>query len=178
MRGRLLQFQPDPRTRPMKQRVRESLFNLLGTDVKGKHAIDLFAGTGALAFEALSRGALSATMVERHFPTANTIVKSAAALELTARVSVLPANSLLWTKRMPQFPPLAWVVFCSPPYDLYVSQELDLLNLIGALWAAAPLGSLFAIEADERFDMTHLPEPDAWDVRHYPPAVLAIQKKN
>ena len=55
-RGRKLEYSGDPRTRPMKDRVREALFNLLGHGVEGKVAIDLFAGTGALALEALSRG--------------------------------------------------------------------------------------------------------------------------
>ena len=60
LRGRTLEFAPAGRTRPMKDRVRETLFDLIGPRVKGKVAIDLFAGTGALGFEALSRGAAEA----------------------------------------------------------------------------------------------------------------------
>ncbi len=52
-RGRKLEYSGDPRTRPMKDRVREAVFNLLGPDVAGKYVIDLFAGTGALGLEAL-----------------------------------------------------------------------------------------------------------------------------
>ena len=63
----------DQRTRPMKHRVREAMFNLVGPAVGGMHAVDLFAGTGALALEAISRGAAEATMVERHFPTVRCI---------------------------------------------------------------------------------------------------------
>src|SRR5262245_47435808 len=66
LRGRKLLFAGDARTRPMKDRVREALFNLLADAVRGKHAIDLFAGTGALGLEAISRGASGATLVERH----------------------------------------------------------------------------------------------------------------
>ncbi len=72
-RGRKLEYSGDLRTRPMKDRVREALFNLLGHAVEGKVAIDLFAGTGALALEALSRGASRAVLVEQHRPTAQTI---------------------------------------------------------------------------------------------------------
>src|SRR5271154_4383856 len=79
-RGRKLEYSGDPRTRPMKDRVREALFNLLSTAVKGKVAIDLFAGTGALGLEALSRGAARAVFIERHRPTAQTIGRNAAAL--------------------------------------------------------------------------------------------------
>src|SRR6185369_13778531 len=69
LRGRKLQYSGDLRTRPMKDRVREAVFNLLGPGVKGSHAIDLFAGTGALGLEAISRGAAQATLIERHLPT-------------------------------------------------------------------------------------------------------------
>ena len=57
LRGRLIAYSGEMCTRPMKQRVREATFNLLGPRVVGTQVIDLFAGTGALAWEALSRGA-------------------------------------------------------------------------------------------------------------------------
>ena len=65
LRGRWIEFEPSGRTRPMKDRVRETLFDLLGIDVRGTIAVDLFAGTGALAFEALSRGAATAVLAGR-----------------------------------------------------------------------------------------------------------------
>src|SRR5262245_27839595 len=80
LRGRKLIYTGDPRTRPMKDRVREALFNRLSTSVRNKHAIDLFAGTGALGLEAMSRGASGATLVDRHFPTAELIRQNAASL--------------------------------------------------------------------------------------------------
>jgi len=73
LRRRKLQYSGDLRTRPMKDRVREAVFNLLGTQVTGSQAIDLFAGTGALGLEAISRGATHATFIERHLPTAKLI---------------------------------------------------------------------------------------------------------
>src|SRR5687767_11185885 len=79
-RGRLLAYSGDERTRPMKDRVREAVFNLVGPDVKEKLAIDLFAGTGALGLEALSRGAAEAVLLERHFPTAAVIGQNAVTL--------------------------------------------------------------------------------------------------
>jgi 16S rRNA (guanine966-N2)-methyltransferase len=158
----------------MKERVREAVFNLLGPAVAGKHAIDLFAGTGALGFEAISRGAASATLVERHFPTAAVIEKNAQALGIADRCTVLPANTLLWAKRLPDLPATPWVVFCSPPYELYVSHTAEMLALIEQLLRHAPPASMFAVEADERFDFGQLPRADEWDVREYPPAVVGI----
>jgi 16S rRNA (guanine966-N2)-methyltransferase len=161
----------------MKDRTREAVFNLLGPAVAGKHAIDLFAGTGALGFEAISRGAASATFVERHFPTAAAIKKNAEALGVLDQCTVLPANTLLWSKRLPELPSIAWVVFCSPPYELYVSQTAEMLALIEQLLNHAPPESMFAVEADERFDFSSLPDASRWDVRTYPPAVVGILRK-
>ncbi len=177
MRGRKLLYSGDSRTRPMKDRVREAVFNLLGPDVKGQHAIDLFAGTGALGFEAISRGAVSATLVERHFPTADVIRKNAASLDLTEVCQVLPANVLLWAKKLPPLPTTPWSVFCSPPFDFFVDRLEEMLALVGKLLDAAPPGSQFMVESDERFDFALLPFPEQWDVRRYYPALVGIYRK-
>ncbi|MDB4778044.1 RsmD family RNA methyltransferase [bacterium] len=58
-RGRQIEYHGDPRTRPMKDNVREALFNLVGGWVPGKAVIDLFAGTGAVGLEAISRGGIA-----------------------------------------------------------------------------------------------------------------------
>jgi 16S rRNA (guanine966-N2)-methyltransferase len=177
-RGRKLRYSGDPRTRPMKDRVREAVFNLVGPDVKGQHALDLFAGTGALGIEALSRGAARVTFFEQHFPTAAIIRENIAALGVEDRCEVIPANTFI------QFRPhagafraadgLPWLVFCSPPYEFYVGRLDEMLALLGTILAAAPAGSVLVVEADERFDFGRLPMPEAWDVRSYPPAYVGI----
>ncbi len=161
----------------MKERVREALFNLVGPDVRGKHAIDLFSGTGALGLEALSRGAVTATLVERHFPTADLIKQNAVTLGVLDRCTILPANTLLFPKRWPEFANMPWVVFCSPPYDFYLDHAEEMLALIEGLIERSPVESIFCVEADERFDFARLPHADQWDVRTYPPAVVGIWRK-
>jgi 16S rRNA (guanine(966)-N(2))-methyltransferase RsmD len=173
-RGRLLQYDGDLRTRPMKDRVREAVFNLVGPLVKGKHAIDLFAGTGALGLEALSRGAVRATFIERHFPTAAIIEQNIATLGLEAVSLVRAADTFIWARRELPTDATPWLVFCSPPYDLYESRHDDMLQLIERLLAAAPADSLLVVEADARFDFAKLPAAGAWDVRAYPPAIVAL----
>ena len=174
MRGRSLAYSGDLRTRPMKDRVREAGFNLLGPAIKGTHAIDLFAGTGALAFEALSRGAARATLIERHFPTARIIEQNAATLEVADRIATFKADAFLWARRLPDLGSLPWVVFCSPPFAFYTERKDDMLGLIRTLMEKAPAESQFMVEADESFDMELLPQAADWDVRTYPPAVIAI----
>jgi 16S rRNA (guanine(966)-N(2))-methyltransferase RsmD len=158
----------------MKDRVREAVFNLIGPSVRGACAIDLFAGTGALGLEALSRGAASALFVERHFPTTNVIRQNVESLGVADRATILSANVLLWSRRMPVLPDGPWLVFCSPPWDMFVEQTDELLGLLEALIDRAPPGSQFVVEADDRFDFAQLPRADDWDVRAYPPAVVGI----
>ena len=180
-RGRLIRYTGDPRTRPMKDRVREAVFNLLGPDVKQKHVVDLFAGTGALGLEALSRGSLAATFFERHFPTADGISENIRALGLEACCQVIPANTLVQFRKPAPFvtpdPVIPWLVFCSPPYDLYVQQEEDLLRLLTTIVTRAPQESCVVVESDVRFDLSHLPDAEAWRTRDYDPAIVSIWRK-
>lgn len=177
-RGRRLQYGGDRRVRPMKDRVREALFNLVGPSVAEKHALDLFAGTGALGLEALSRGAARATFLERHYPTARILRENIATLGVQPRCEVVVADTFVWFERRPALPSTPWVVFVSPPYEFFISRRDDMLGLIGGLMTAAPAESIFVVESDERFDPADLPEADQWDVRPYPPAVVAIQRKH
>jgi 16S rRNA (guanine966-N2)-methyltransferase len=172
LRGRKLEYHGDPRTRPMKDRVREAVFNLIEPD--GTYAIDLFGGTGALGLEALSRGAIGALFIERHFPTARLIEQNARQLEIEDLCRVFPGSALVWARR-PDVPTDArWLVFCSPPYDFYVSRAEEMRDLIERLIAAAPAGSTLVVESDSRFDVATLPQSAQWDTRSYPPAVVSI----
>ncbi len=177
-------------TRPMKHRVREAIFNLVGLDAAGKHAIDVFAGTGALGLEAISRGAESATLIERHVPTATVVKQNVAAIEAQDRCEVLVTSAFVWGHRdvaggewATHEPQAArpWLVFISPPYAFFVERQEEMLSLIQTLHDAAPVDSVLVIEADERFDFSLLPgevkqhrSESGWDVRAYSPAVVGV----
>jgi 16S rRNA (guanine966-N2)-methyltransferase len=157
----------------MKDRVREAVFNLIGPEIAGKHAVDLFAGTGALGLEALSRGASRATLVERHFPTAKIARENAAALGVADQTEIVTADTFLWARDHPTAT-VAWTVFCSPPYDFYVDRPDQMIELIGSLLDRAPPESVVVVEANRRFDFQTLPVRERWDVRSYPPAVIGL----
>ena len=177
MRGRKLLYSGQLRTRPMKDRTREAVFNLLGPDVAGKHAIDLFAGTGALGLEAISRGAAKGTFIEQHFPTAGVIRQNVAALGVAERCEIHPANTFIWAQRQTLGGEEPWLIFCSPPFAFYLERQAEMLALIGSLLERSPPGSIFVVESDEHFDPQLLPEAAAWDIRVYSPAVVAIHRK-
>ena len=173
LRGRLLPFSPDGRTRPMKDRVRETLFDLIGPEIVGAIAIDLFAGSGSLGFESISRGASKAIFAERHFPTSDLIEKAAITLGISQSVTVKAGNVLLWSKQMPVLDTSArWVVFFSPPWSFFTEKTDEMMALVRAMLLAAPRGSLLVVEADENFDPQHLPSPHRWNLRTIRPEVL------
>ncbi len=179
LRNRPIHYSGDPRTRPMKDRVREALFNLIGPQVEGRHAIDLFAGTGALGLEAISRGAARATFIERHFPTARVIRENIANLGVETQCQVFAADAFLWLRQQRSRDPglltgEPWLVLCSPPFDFYVDRLPQMHALLSDLRRVAPTGSLFAVESDQRFEFAQFSDLGDWDVRHYPPAVLGI----
>lgn len=175
LKGKRLPFTPDGRTRPMKDRVREVLFDLVGPAVKNALAIDLFAGSGALGFEAVSRGAAAAVLAERHFPTADQLKKTAANLGIAGCVDVRPGDVLLWAKRMPPLDASRpWVVFFSPPWAMFHERTADLMALIELFRQSAPVGSRLVVEADDTFAAASLPAAEQWTCRPLPPAMLYL----
>ena len=153
-RGRKLRFPPSPEIRPTPDRVRETLFNWLGPRVSGACCLDLFAGSGALGLESLSRGAAQVTFVERD---------AAAARELSARLSEWGATGarvehsdalrFLGMASGPASGPFN-IAFLDPPFDSdLLSQAADLLEK-GALLAP---GALIYVECAARKGLPALP---------------------
>ena len=174
-RGRKLKYAGDTRVRPMKDRIREAVFNLLGPAIKGTFAIDLFGGTGALGLESISRGSVGAIIVERHLPTAKVIRENIETLELTDEVELVHADTFRWFRHSPNLPDdTPWVVFVSPPYLFFTERSEDMLELIIGLMRLAPIDTQFAVEATKEFDFDQLPVPEKWDVRTYHPAVVGV----
>lgn len=114
LRGSKLAVPDRPGLRPSSDRVRETLFNWLQAATPGARVLDLFAGTGALGFEAASRGAAGVLMVERDPALAEALRANAARLKVaSARVEV--ADALAWLQRTPG--EAFDLVFVDPPFD-------------------------------------------------------------
>lgn len=121
--GRRLQAPKSADVRPTADRVREALFAILG-DVRGARVLDLYCGTGALAIEAISRGAEHAVLVDTRPAAAR---RNVAALELFDRCEVVRADALLYLAGAGERFEL---IFCDPPYRLAARLGPELERLI------------------------------------------------
>ena len=139
--GRRLRAPRGAGTRPTADRVREALFSMLG-DVSGASVLDLYAGSGALGIEALSRGAASAVFVERDAQAAATIRRNLDELGTEGDVRRQDAMVFLATSRA-----TFDLVFCDPPYD---SAPRLAEALAERLAAVTPDDARIVTESDKR----------------------------
>lgn len=162
--------------RPTSDLVRESIFNIIGPEVEDRAVVDLFAGTGALGLEAVSRGALSALFVEKRGQNAALIRKNAASLRFEGVTEVVVGNAYSWAA---SFEPGAdagpMVVFLDPPYREYEENGKKLQAMLGMLVARLPVGSTIVAESGRALGADILPDPEAWDLRRYGDTHVAIR---
>lgn len=177
-RGRKIRYSGDARTRPMKNATREAMFNLVGGWIPERLVIDLFAGTGAVGIEALSRGASFAHFVEKHHPTARVVRDNLASLGLEGQAQVDSADALYWIRQYLANPveSPAWMVFVCPPYALFKSRSEELREAIEQTIKQAPEGSVIVVEAPSNLDPHWFPNFDQWRFRLYEPAWIAVYR--
>jgi 16S rRNA (guanine966-N2)-methyltransferase len=173
-RGRHLVGPPDRNTRPMLDRVREALFSTLAERTEGARVLDLFAGTGSLGLEALSRGARQARFVERDRRVLERLADNVQSLDLQERVlttrgdALRPSNWSLGDAGSDARPDL---VFMDPPYPLLRTRKGRaslLAALDGLLNGASAPGATLVLHTHPRdlrgTELTtlcqgHTPEP-------------------
>jgi 16S rRNA (guanine(966)-N(2))-methyltransferase RsmD len=124
-RSRRLKSVPGLNVRPTPDRLRETLFNVLAPEIEGVVFLDAYAGSGAVAIEALSRGARHAILFEKSNAALAVIHENLKALELSERATVIRGNALSLLLRHP-----AGIVFLDPPYARSSDYQsaLDLLS--------------------------------------------------
>jgi 16S rRNA (guanine(966)-N(2))-methyltransferase RsmD len=144
-RGRRLRSPKGSKTRPTSDLLRQALFNALGSRIQGASVLDLFAGTGAVGLEALSRGAATATFVENERRAVESLRENLASLKLTPRARVLVGDVFSRVARLEQAGERFDCIFLDPPYgtgDLAIRCIETLahgavLRENGALWVQA-----------------------------------------
>jgi 16S rRNA (guanine966-N2)-methyltransferase len=165
-RGRELRAPRGRATRPTSDRVREALFSILG-DLSGVRVLDLFAGSGALAIEALSRGAAGATLIDSAPAAIAAVRRNLDALGIEAEVRLQPALSFLKNARsdVRQYD----LVFLDPPYRRAQGLGSELSVALGPVLAP---GARVVCESDRRAPLEL--ELPVLDERRYGDTLISI----
>jgi 16S rRNA (guanine966-N2)-methyltransferase len=143
-RGRRLLSPDDARARPTTERVREAWMSIVRDRLGGARCVDLFAGTGAMGLEALSRGAASCDFIELYQHNLTLLGRNVAALGAEG-ATLLRADALRFAARVP---PLAYdLAFADPPYTTGHAAR------IAALFRAKPFARLLGVEHDKSEDV-------------------------
>ena len=153
-RGRKLRFPEVPNLRPTPDRVRETIFNWLAPMIEGAKCLDLFAGSGALGLEALSRGAALTTFVDSHKKATQSIEEHLSLLNGNDRARVIQMDSMKFLNSEAQKFDL---VFLDPPY------QLDLMEKIVPVLEEKDLladDAMLYLEIEKRQSLPKL--PDRW----------------
>jgi 16S rRNA (guanine966-N2)-methyltransferase len=174
-RGRKLKHEPFRTeedllvTRPMKHRLRETIFNLVSTGAQGRHAIDLFAGTGALGLEALSRGAAFALFIEESAEGRGLIRANVENFGLTGRSKIFrrDATDLGAAGTMQPF----GLLFADPPYGNGLGEQA-LQSAKAGGWLVP--GALCVVEESAAAPFAHGPGFALVDERSYGDTVIRI----
>lgn len=146
-RGRLLRSLSGHELRPTSSRVREAVFNIIGPEIKKARVLDLFAGTGIMGIEALSRGAEVSVFVEKYSAAIRLIRENLAKVGSLNRAEVYPLDALKGLTALHRKGQAFDFIYIDPPYksNLYVS----VLETIGALQLLSPEGKV-VVELDKR----------------------------
>lgn len=158
-RSRMLKFPDAVGLRPTPERVRQTVFNWLGQDLTGLSCLDLFAGTGVMGFEALSRGAISTTLVEKSAPAYMALLENKLLLK-AERALVLHQDALVFLNAYSQNDSLQKfdLIFLDPPYhQQWLPKVLPLLKFC--------LRSEGHIYVESEYSLDSAPElVDGWQI--------------
>lgn len=177
LRGRKLSAVVHEGMRPTPQAVREALFSILGNAVPGRVFYDLFAGTGVVGLEAVSRGATAARLVEADPRLVAAIQRYADRFGVADRVQVLRADVYRWAERWIPPGPGPVNVFLSPPFPDLSEKADEFLTAVGQVLDKAPDESVLTIQAEDGFPVDRLPDLPAWDCRKYGRNLLLMRVK-
>jgi 16S rRNA (guanine966-N2)-methyltransferase len=166
LRGRKLSCTVNAHIRPTPQRVREALFSMLGNAVPGRPFVDVFAGTGVVGLEALSRGAASVSFIERDGRRLRELEQHLRAFGVTGRASIVRADVYRWIERY-EAPAEPVNVFLSPPFADLERRPDDLVGLLAGLQHKVAPDSILVLQSESHVVLEPLPAAEQWERRRY-----------
>jgi 16S rRNA (guanine(966)-N(2))-methyltransferase RsmD len=167
-RGRRILPPATDSTRPITDRVKQSLFDHLAPRIEGATVLDLFAGTGSMGLESLSRGAARATFFESDRSAVKVLRQNIDALKLTPLSTVISADLFKWFDNSAADPPLqADLVFLDPPYRFLIERPEDLRRLALQLAKRHLAPDAIVIFRHDGDDVLEMPALRRYDQRVY-----------
>src|SRR5579871_3030110 len=177
LRGRKIICTVSPTLRPTPQMVREALFSILGNAVPDRPFFDIFAGTGVVGLEAISRGASSVTFLERDFRLIHDLERHIADFGVGEQVQIARTDVYRWIERW-QAPDEPVTIFLSPPFRDFEHRLDELLKVIAVLQQRVKPGSVIVLQSESNATLEELPARLEWDERRYGRNHLLIWVKN
>jgi 16S rRNA (guanine(966)-N(2))-methyltransferase RsmD len=166
LRGRKLTCTVDVGLRPTPDMVRQALFSILGDAVPDRPFFDVFAGTGVVGLEAISRGASEVTFVERDFRRLAEIEEHLRQFGVADRAQMARTDVYRWAERwLPPDEPVN--VFLSPPFADYERRPEDLMAVAAGMQERTHPGSVVVLQADREVPFNGLPDAEHWEERRY-----------
>lgn len=144
-------------TRPTTDRIKETLFNVLQTEVHGSRFLDLFSGSGGIAIEALSRGAEYAVLIENDRAALRCIKKNLSETGFSDKAKVMPVSVISGIQKMEYKEKPFDIIFMDPPYDRGIESEI-IKNLLGS--SLIKNGTLIVAETSLKTDISYIESLD------------------
>ena len=166
LKNRKLSCTVHPQMRPTPQMVREALFSILGNAVPGRPFFDVFAGTGIVGLEALSRGAASTTFVERDFRLIAELERHLQTFDVADRAAIQRADVYRWAERW-EAPGEPVTLFLSPPFADLERRADEFVRLVTELQRKPAPGSVLVVQGEESTALDGLPARAQWEDRRY-----------
>lgn len=165
------------KTRPTSSRLRETLFNICQGYVEGARFLDLFAGSGAMGLEALSRGAAQATFVDNHKESIKSIYQNISLLKVESQTKVIYGDVFHLIDKLAKKGESYDIIYADPPYNSFTDDQIPfgehILKQIDSSGLLTPSGDLFIEDASEiQLDDSMLSSLKSISVRHNGKAIL------
>jgi 16S rRNA (guanine966-N2)-methyltransferase len=177
-RNRRLYSPPKDTIRPASDMIRQAVFNMLGDLIEGTIFYDVFAGTGVVGMEALSRGAEKAYFLEIDRSNVQLIRRNLTLAKFGPEAVVRPTDAFAWARHFaPETARL--VVFLGPPYPLCLADKPKIMKMIEEVAGRLDDDDYLILQYPREIDPTELPLQDHWvRHRHYGKSRIGIWTKN